>query len=220
MREEEERRVAEQARKRIAKGVKCSWSLTYSESAPQHTADVACVAIGGGGFCAVDNSGNVFFHGVPDNVYDILKRQQFKNVDYVAIGRNGQYFLQKQNGRQYMGGLPSNLEESIREHGSVKTLVLGGSYQFFVQFSNGRVFWSGLSDKVNSIIRINPVVSLWIGDNDSIYYLKYSVNGTERCSYKNLPYKMQKYATNTSMNIRQMLYDKDTDTCFVRYNDA
>lgn len=79
--------------------------------------------------------------------------------------------------------------------------------------------WLGLNDKVSSLIKNNPVVTLWIGDNDS-YYLKYSVNGTERCSYKNLPYKMQKYATNTSMNIRQMLYDKDTDTCFVRYNDA
>jgi len=221
LREEEERRLAEQARKRSLKGVKCTWSLTHYGSLPDNNniEDVSCIAIGGGGYCGVKYHGSVFLHGIPDNVYQILKKQQMANVDYIAIGRNGQYFLQKQNGRQFMEGLPSNLEESIREHGSVKTLVLGGSYQYFVEFSSGRSSWVGLNDKVSSIIRSYPVITLWIGDNDS-YYLKYSVDGNERCSYKNLPYKMQKYATNTTMNIRQMLYDKDTDTCFVRYNNA
>ena len=220
-REEEERRVAEAAQKRIAKGVKCTWSLSSFDSLPENSniEDVSCVVISNGGYCAVQYSSNVYFDGISTDFYNLLKRQQFTNVDYIATGRYGQYFLQKQNGKKFWAGLPSSLEELINVNGNVKTLVLGGSYCYFVNFSNGRTCWAGLNDKVSTLIRGNTVVTLWIGDSDS-YYLKYTVNGSDRCSYKNLPYKLQKYATNTSMDIRQVLYDRDTDTCFVRYNPA
>ena len=92
---------------------------------PDDGRSASCFAIGEGGFACVTLKGNVVFHGIPGNVNDILKKQQFANVDFIAIGPQGEYFLQKANGKRHWSGLSSALETALHEKGRVKKLVLG-----------------------------------------------------------------------------------------------
>lgn len=240
--EEIRRREAEEARaelqrQRLLKGKSCTWSLTYHEYIPDDMTDYKCVAIGESGYACVDYFGNVRCHGLPSNVLTVLRNQHLKNVDYIAICcceyddeyryYNGydsdddvmceKYFVQKINGKQYSSNLSSSLTNTIKENGRVETLVLGPDDEYYVKFLSGSEYFAGLDDKAMSILRSYRIITIWIGASSS-YYIKYYDGNRERVSYKNLPKGLQKYTTNSNMNIRQMLYDKKSETYFVRYN--
>jgi hypothetical protein len=245
--EEARRRLAEEARiellrQRLLKGKHCTWSLAHHDNIPDDMTNYKCVAIGASGYACVDYEGYVRFHGLPSNVQAILRNQQLKNVDYLAIcccedddddyyryyngydsddsvyGRKGdKYFVQKNNGKQYYSNLSNSLSNTLKENCRVEKLVLGPDDEYYVKFQNGSEHWAGLDDKATSIIRSYTVITIWIGASNS-YYIKYNDGNSERVSYKNLPRGLQKYATNSNMNIREMLYDKKSETYFVRYN--
>jgi len=244
--EETRRRLAEEARmelqrQRLLKGKHCTWSLAYHDYIPDDMTDYKCVAIGESGYACVDYHGNVRFHGIPSNVQAALRNQQLKNVDYLTIccckddddytyysrdssdddvdygSKGDKYFVQKINGKQYYSNLSKSLTNTIKKNGRVEVLVLGPNDEYYVKFQNGSSYILGLDDKAQSIFRSYTIITIWIGASNS-YYIKYNDGNTERVSYKNLPRGLQVYATNSNYNIREMLYDKKSESYFVRYN--
>jgi len=243
--EEIRRQQAEEARmelqrQRLVKGKHCTWSLAYRDGIPDDMTNYKCAAIGESGYACVDYDGNVRFHGLPSNVQAVLRNQQLKNVDYLAIccceedddyyryygydsdddvygGKGDKYFVQKINGKQFFSNLSKSLTNKIKENGRVEKLSLGPDDEYYVKFQNGSEFFAGLDDNAMSILRSYTIITIWIGASNS-YYIKYNVGNSERASYKNLPRGLQKYATNSNMDIREMLYDKKSEAYFVRYN--
>ena len=244
--EETRRRLAEEAqmelqRQRLVKGKHCTWSLANHDYIPDDMTNFKCVAIGESGYACVNYNGGVCCDGLPSNVHAILRNQQFQNVDYLTIccckdddyyrygyssddddyyvygSKDYKYFIQKINGKQYFSNLSKSLNNTIKENGRVEMLVLGPDDEYYVKFQNGSEYFAGLDDKAMSIIRSYTIITIWIGASNS-YYIKYNDGYCERVSYKNLPRGLQRYATNSNMNIREMLYDKKSETHFVRYN--
>lgn len=214
---QEERLVQE--RKELSRGKQCTWNLVNNHSVPDSSniSSVLCTAIGGGGFVCIKDSGAVFQDGIPYEVFDVLRKQQFSNCDYIAIGPDDQYFIQKFNGKQISSNLNYNLVEALNNKGKVAKLALGPRSIFFVEFTDGSTQFQGLDEKANNILTNYIVKVIWIGGANS-YYIKYKIGAEERSTYKNLPYALQKLVSNNSKDIRQLLYDGNYGTYFARYN--
>ena len=58
--------------------------------------NIACVAIGGGGYVAVFDNGGISYSGVPPDVRYWLEQQKgSKNYEYIHIGCNSKWLGQK-----------------------------------------------------------------------------------------------------------------------------
>ena len=211
--EEEARRRSEERKALLKLGEKCDWLLVKSEGVPDMK-NVQCVAVDDhGGFVAVSKSGYLSYALNSDKIYDVLKQHQFSNFRYIALGPYGQYYMSKTNGRVLWGGLSSSLCDSLNKKGSVKLLALGPYPHYYVEYNCGSREWNMDDNNFTSIVRSHTIITVWIGGSKS-YYVKYSCNGEERASYKNLPKGLQ--SSLKSRDIRQVLCN---DGCyFIRYN--
>jgi hypothetical protein len=173
-RREEEEKEEREDRARIAarnrkRGQYRDYSLTYAENMPGYMDDTKCVAIGEGGYIAVNDRSCSHYHGIPDKLIAELKKAQNANISYVAIGPQYydtyeqewkfQYLLVKNNGRTYYNVHP-DFSTALEENQSPPKLVAFGPYgTYYVKFEDGREDWGGaLSDKVLQLFRETHIV--------------------------------------------------------------
>lgn len=105
----------ERQEKRRRRGRNVWWSLQYSDDVPDDLENIKCIAIGNGGFIAITERGTCYYHGIPSNVIDQVKRVQCSNLDLISIGPDNHYYMLKTNGKQY-GSVSDDIWESMNEY--------------------------------------------------------------------------------------------------------
>lgn len=219
---EEEARRGERERERerlqiLQLGGKCTWLLQHTDHIPDDMKDYQCAVVSNGGYLVVSKYGYVSGHGYSANIDKMLIQHQYKNFKYIAAGPNDQYYMLKTNGRSSWHILDSSLSAKIKDNDSaVKMLALGEDH-YFVVFTDGSMSWNIQNPNFCSVARsAKEIITVWIGDETS-YYIKYKCsNGEEKCSYRNLPGKLQSAVTVMGRDVRQVLCENNC--FFIRYN--
>ena len=209
-RAEREERERERANERLAKanhdrlinarGTRAAYRLNYDTHFPETMTNTRCVAISGsGGYVAVSDLGSCSWHGIPSNVTEILKRQQGINVDYIAIGPCGEYFIRKRNGKQFFSGSDEFIScINNRSHG-IKFVTFAEDEAFYVEYDDScehsynlhNILPSDVLDYVNS----SRIAHFWFGELPSlrsVHYTPYCITCTDgTVKYDNLPRNLQ-----------------------------
>lgn len=227
-RQDEINRKVEEERLR-KRGKNFEYSLHHNKHFPATLNDTKCVAIGGGGYIAVSDSSTCYssYHGIPRNVVDEIRRAQYKCLDIVAIGprlssyhgnNDYQFYILKTNGK-VSWNVTAAFSKAHNDHKfSPELVVLGADDNFYIKFADGATSWSYPDGKVSDILRNYSIRCVWFG-RDGSYFLGYKDSeGFYKQSYYNLPSYLAKYASNRRYEIRQMLYDYETENGFIRYN--
>lgn len=129
MRDEEVRRahteaIKEAQRKRSrmlnARGNNCDYSLTNHDGMPESMANVACVAIADGGYVAVMDDGTCEHDGLSTDFLEVLQRQKFSNITYIALGRRVSTLSPRRTSEDSTTDR-KNLKSSLRTHAAASS---------------------------------------------------------------------------------------------------
>lgn len=226
--EEEASRLTQQSiqlRRRL-RGLTCEHSLTFSEGFPATLDDVAHIAISSGGVLFVTDWGGHGYHGVSIRVREAVDRQLPKNLAYVALGPNEQYFLKKKTGGYEWHSceeFTATMEKVIDSRVDVELVSFGPLGTWYFQCVDGSAYWAGqhLDLKLVSIIQARHIVkieSLWIGQNGAFFV----VLSNGKVSFKHLPPFVARVVTksNAGRVVTQLLVDEDSETWLIRYSPS
>jgi hypothetical protein len=150
--------------------------LSYSDGFPSSMADVRCLAMSEGGFVAVFDNGSVCYHGIDPDVAELLDRQHLSNIEYLSIGRYGQYYIAKTSGKEFFSGCKSFMSAIKKANDKVRFVSFGPPDTFYIQYEDGSAEWNGnIAREVTKILRMSNIVvdCLWLGGGGD-YYLGYN----------------------------------------------
>ena len=202
-----------------SRGEHYSYKLPCDSHFPSNLKNVVCVAIGGGGYVAVFESGRVSYDGVPSIVVEWLKKQQDSNIAYISIGYNSQWFGQKKNGKYTFYCTNEGFEEKLRQNSSpVKFCAFGDNDHYYVQFKNGRSAWCWPKDsRLSEILEeySSCVENMWLGEDGS-YFVVYDGGRTSHRGLS-LDCGLEKFLLSSRYEVKQLLADEDGHW-FVRFN--
>jgi len=219
--ERQRRKAAAAEKKRQEKrGNDCDWWLFYHDDIPD-MCDTSCVAIGEGGYVAVSDSGVSTYHGIPSNVQNYLDRQHNRNIAFVAIGPEDQYFVRKTNGKCAYNG-PASFEEAMDDYyhsKGVSVVTFGPWGIWYVKYEDGSEDWRGIDEnygqRLSSILSTCPIRNLFLGDN-GIYFVAYNES---KISHRGMPTGVARKLSDSSISVKQVLLDEENNSWFVRFSD-
>lgn len=90
--------------------------------------DISCVAIGNGGYVVVTDSNTCTYHGIPSDASAYLDKQHRKYIDYIAIGPDDQYYIEKTNGKCAWYGPEDFLDTMMESTATAVELVSFGPW--------------------------------------------------------------------------------------------
>jgi hypothetical protein len=189
--------------------------LRYSEGFPKSMANVSCLAISDGGFVAVFDDGDCCYHGIDDEVAKVLDRQRLSNINYLAIGRFGQYFIQKMNGRMFYSGCESFTSAVDQSSEDVSLVSFGDRDTFYIKYDDGSSEWDGNIPKdVQKELRTADVIDcLWLGSSGQ-YYLGYDSTWMYSAFQQNISKDLVRIIE--KKRVKQLVFDGET--YLVRYS--
>jgi hypothetical protein len=228
-------RIKQKSRLLNERGNNKKYMLKYCDNMPTSMNDVRCVAIDGGGFVALYDSGDTSYHGISARLAERISEQKNGNIKYIAAGPEGQYFILKENGRSLWGGTPNSFDtmmEDIKNQGSLIFVCFGASDTFFARFSSGYQYWGGdiphqIAQKSNDgVIFSDMWLSKYNGryyyPND--YYFYRTAGGTIDFCFPQRDYLDSQFddlldASNRGkIRLKQVLIDEEEECYFVRHS--
>jgi len=230
-RQREAERLAKSRRDRHinARGTRAAYHLDNGVYFPETLTNTRCVAIAGGGYVAVSNSGSCSWDNIPSNVIDVLNRQQNKNVDYIAIGPSNEYFIRKMNGKVFYSGSHEFVSFMNDRSDGVRYITFAEEGAFFIEYDDGGYeYSSNLSDilpyDVFHTITSSHIAHFWFCARTywCTDYTPYCIvydNGAVQ--YDNLPRNLQDWFEDemkTGNKVKVVLADSSNDNYFVRYS--
>ena len=172
-------RLAAVERNRIAtlRGNNCYWSLTYSDYMPESMLGVKCVALAEGGYVVVHDSGSCTYHGIPNNVMNVIEKQHNSMISYIALGEHDQYYIRKTNGRELYNGCEEFMNAIASASTRAKLVSFGDYNTYFIVFDDGSIecsynLYSKLPSYAYHILTDtdNTIQSVWLGEDEDYYY--------------------------------------------------
>lgn len=183
--------------------------------------DTSCVAIGEDGFVAVSDSGVTAYLGIPWNVQNYLDRQHNRNIAFVAIGPDHQFFVRKTNGKCTYNG-PASFEEAMDDfyHSKGVSVVTFGPWSiWYVKYEDGSEDWRSINEnygqRLSSIFSACLIRNLLLGDN-GIYFVAYNES---KISHRGMPAGVARKLSDSSISVQQVLLDEENNCWFVRFSD-
>jgi chorismate mutase len=223
----------ERARTANLRGNSCHHSLRYDQDIPTSLVDVVSVAVSDGGYVAVLEDGSCSYDGVNSELAAELGRQHLSNIQYVAAGPAGQYYIRKTNGRSMCAGCDEFVEVLDRVNSPARLVAFGDEDTFFVQFEDGSVTFSrDLGDLIGEdaldLLLTESLETVWLGSERHFDYSGYGVQerigfyigyNKGECDYGNLPEGVQEWldGKHPGVKVKQVLAD-ERDNYFIRYS--
>ena len=184
------------------RGIACDWQLKYCKYFPSDITDVSCVAIGDGGYIVVSDRKTCTGYGPRSSVREYVNKHN-KDIEYIAIGPNKQYYIEKTTGQCKCAG-PEDFCKTM-ESKNVDFVSFGPWGIWYVKFTDGDAQWniasdydehdhydSYYSDDLVSILANTQVQALYLG-RDGKYFVAYD---NHKISFSGMPSSIMKHLTN------------------------
>eukprot|EP01032_Pedospumella_encystans_P013611 gene13611-15661_t len=228
-RQEAKERLAASNRLNSLRGACFDYSLRHDTHFPTSMKDVKCIALSNGGYVALYDHGRCGWHGIPSDVAEVLKRQQNRMIDYIALGP-GQYYIRKTNGKVFFRGCGAFEEEIRKQNGVVKFVTFGDQNTYFLEYESGLTSYNSsfvvlIHPHVLEKLTSRPVRHFFLDQSPFFYFAvpwnrAYCVTYEDgSCDYGNLPVQLNEWfeeEKEPGNKVKQVLADP-TGSFFVRY---
>ncbi|KAJ3025305.1 UNVERIFIED_CONTAM: hypothetical protein HDU68_007271 [Siphonaria sp. JEL0065] len=198
-------------------GIAFDYSLAFSEGLPRRLNEVRCVAISPeGGHVTVLNSGTYVCRKAPEKLAALLD-QHGSGIDYVAMGPQGQFLVQKTNGHIFPTGSSEFVKRISGTLRTVEFVCFGDWETYFVQFRDGSCIWNKLPREVEELVtkKGHTLDYLWLSEQRREYCASFNVGEIFVDGSPTFPAFLAKQAA--SRRVKKLQFMEASESYFIEY---
>lgn len=209
------------------RGNNYDYSLVDNDYFPPSMKDVKelCLSPDGGYIALLDN-GTTFGSSYPNEISKEVDRQKNSNIEYIAVGSVGQYYLSKFNGKSMWSGCSAMSDILRSSNKRVEFISFGNWETYYIQFVDGSSDWGGdISYNLENDLQHNKIQHLWLSRNSEQYIVLFKDGGRVVCVRDELPGNLNRILESKSVKrlfMRNKVFpysaDKEYPSYLVRYS--